>query len=122
MLDQNGCVAEGTGENLFVMRYRKVKTPTITNILGGVTRKTAIHIMKEDGLEVIETQFGRDAMYVADEVFLSGTAAEITPVREVDHRTVGTGSPGDITKRVQSIYLTGVRGEVGFMRDWITLF
>jgi branched-chain amino acid aminotransferase len=61
-------------------------------------------------------------MYVADEVFLSGTAAEITPVREVDHRTVGTGSPGDITKRVQSIYLTGVRGEVGFMRDWITLF
>lgn len=120
MLDQNGLVAEGTGENLFVMRHNLVKTPAITNILGGITRKTAIHILREEGLEVVESQFGRDALYVADEVFLTGTAAEVTPVREVDHRTVGPGHPGPITKKVQQTYLAGVRGEVPFMRDWIT--
>ena len=121
MLDQNGLVAEGTGENLFVMRHGLVKTPSITNILGGITRKTAIRILREEGHEVIETQFGRDALYVADEVFMTGTAAEVTPVREVDHRTVGAGKPGPITKRVQETYLSGVRGEVDFMREWITL-
>ncbi len=120
MLDQNGLVAEGTGENLFVMRNGLVKTPAITNILGGITRKTAIRILQELGLEVRESQFGRDALYVADEVFLSGTAAEITPVREIDHRTVGGGGPGPVTMKVQEIYLAGVRGRVDFMREWIT--
>ncbi len=121
MLDQNGLVAEGTGENLFVMRHRLVKTPSITNILGGITRKTAIRILREEGFEVVETQFGRDALYVADEIFMTGTAAEVTPVREVDHRTVGAGSKGPITSRIQDIYLRGVRGEVGFMKESITI-
>ena len=120
MLDQNGLVAEGTGENLFVMRNRLVKTPPITNILGGVTRKTALHILQELGLEVVESQFGRDALYVADEVFMTGTAPEITPVREIDHRPVGKGRPGPVSLEVQDIYLAGVRGEVDFMREWIT--
>jgi len=121
MLDQNGLVAEGTGENLFVMRNGLVKTPSITNILGGITRKTAIGILREEGHEVVETQFGRDALYVADEVFMTGTAAEVTPVREVDHRTVGAGLKGPITTRVQDLYLRGVRGEVPFMQDRITI-
>lgn len=121
MLDQNGLVAEGTGENLFVMRYGKVKTPSITNILGGITRKTVIRILREEGFEVVETQFGRDALYVADEILMTGTAAEVTPVREVDHRTVGTGMKGPITGRVQDVYLRGVRGEVDFMREMITI-
>ena len=120
MLDHNGYVAEGTGENLFAVRGRTIKTPTVTNILGGITRKTVIQILQHEGYEVIETQFGRDALYVADEVFMTGTAAEITPVREVDRRIVGEGVPGPITQLVQRIYLSGVRGEVDWMRPFIT--
>ena len=128
MLDHNGYVAEGTGENLFAMRRGKIKTPSITNILGGITRKTAIQILHELGYPVIETQFGRDLLYVADEVFMTGTAAEITPVIEVDHRVVGApnelgeGSPGALTLQIQDIYLRGVRGQVDWMRPFITRF
>jgi len=122
MLDHNGYVAEGTGENLFAIRNGVIKTPAIMNILGGITRKTAIQILNELGYTVAETQFGRDALYVADEVFMTGTAAEITPIREVDRRTVGTGEPGELTKQVQDIYLRGVRGEVPWMREFITRY
>lgn len=120
MLDHNGYVAEGTGENLFAIRDGTIKTPTVTNILGGITRKTAIEILRYDGLEVVETQFGRDALYVADEVFMTGTAAEVTPVREIDRRVVGNGKPGPITQRVQQVYLQGVRGQVEWMQPFIT--
>jgi branched-chain amino acid aminotransferase len=120
MLDHNGYVAEGTGENLFAIKHGVVKTPSITNILGGITRKTAIQILEKQGYEVLETQFGRDALYVADEIFMTGTAAEVTPIREVDHRQVGPGYPGEVTLRVQDTYLRGVRGEVDWMRDFIT--
>ena len=122
MLDNNGFVAEGTGENLFAARGGVVKTPPISNILGGVTRKTALQIMKREDLQVVESQFGRDALYVADEVFLTGTAAEITPVREIDRREVGTGEPGRITRLVQDTYLAGVRGEVEWMKPFISAY
>ena len=122
MLDHNGYVAEGTGENLFAMRNGKIKTPSITNILGGITRKTTIQILRELDYPVIETQFGRDLLYVADEVFMTGTAAEITPVREIDHRRVGEGTVGPITKQVQDMYLSGVRGDVDWMREFITRY
>lgn len=120
MLDHSGYVAEGTGENLFIMRDGVVKTPPIVNILGGITRKTAIQILEHEGHKVQETTFGRDALYVADEIFMTGTAAEVTPVREVDRRTVGT--PGPITKMVQRTYLDGVRGKVDWMKPMITTY
>tara|TARA_B110000037_G_C16945474_1_gene434571 strand:+ start:63 stop:776 length:714 start_codon:yes stop_codon:yes gene_type:complete len=120
MLDHNGFVAEGTGENLFVVKGRKVKTPSITNILGGITRQTSIEILNKLGYDVIETQFGRDALYVADEVFMTGTAAEITPVREIDRREVG--EPGEVTLAVQKIYLDGVRGRVDWMIPMVTQY
>lgn len=120
MLDQMGWVAEGTGENLFVIRDGVVKTPPVVNILAGITRRTAIDILKQDGLEVQEMPFGRDALYVADEIFMTGTAAEITPIREVDRREVGP--PGQITRRVQEVYAAGVRGEVDWMRPFITRY
>ena len=120
MLDHSGYVAEGTGENLFIMRDGVVKTPPIVNILGGITRKTAIQILEHEGLKVHESSFGRDALYVADEIFMTGTAAEITPIREVDRRPVGP--PGPITKKVQQTYLDGVRGKVDWMKPFITTY
>jgi len=120
MLDQSGFVAEGTGENLFVMRGNTIKTPPTVNILAGITRFTAIDILKHAGYEVKTDLFGRDALYVADEIFMTGTAAEITPVREVDRLPLH--SPGPLTQLVQSTYLSGVRGEVDWMKEYITRF
>ena len=120
MLDQHGYVAEGTGENLCVIRDGVVKTPPIVNILGGLTRKTTIQILEREGIKVQETNFGRDALYIADEIFMTGTAAEITPIREVDRRTVG--KPGEITKHVQETYIKGVRGEVPWMTQYISRY
>jgi len=122
MLDQMGWVAEGTGENLFVIRDGVVKTPPVINILAGITRRTTIQILEHEGHPVKEMAFGRDALYVADEIFMTGTAAEITPIREVDRRRVGTGKPGELTRMVQDIYLSGVRGEVDWMRKFITRY
>lgn len=120
MLDPSGYVAEGTGENLFVIRDGVVKTPPVVNILAGITRRTAIEILERNQVPVQETVFGRDALYVADEIFLTGTAAEITPIREVDHRAVG--KPGPLTRLVQETYLDGVRGGVDWMRPYLTAF
>ncbi len=120
MLDQHGYVAEGTGENLFVIRDGVVKTPPVVNILGGITRRTTIQILEREGIKVHEMSFGRDALYIADEIFMTGTAAEITPIREVDRRAVG--EPGPITRRVQEIYTSGVRGEIPWMKPFITTF
>ncbi len=120
MLDGSGYVAEGTGENLFVIRHGVIKTPPVVNILAGITRRTAIEILEHEGYTVREMLFGRDALYVADEIFMTGTAAEITPVREVDRLEVG--KPGAITQKVQKIYLAGVRGEIEWMRKHITTY
>ncbi|MAY80125.1 MAG: branched chain amino acid aminotransferase [Deltaproteobacteria bacterium] len=120
MLDHSGYVAEGTGENLFIIRDGVVKTPPIQNILGGITRKTAIQILENEGLKVHEMLFGRDALYISDEIFMTGTAAEVTPIREVDRREVGP--PGPITKMVQETYVNGVRGQVDWMKPFITTY
>lgn len=120
MLDPSGFVAEGTGENLFVIRDGVVKTPPVMNILAGITRRTAIEILQRQNIEVHEMLFGRDALYVADEIFLTGTAAEVTPIREIDHRPVG--KPGAITRSVQDTYLSGVRGEVDWMLPYLTTY
>jgi len=122
MLDHTGCVAEGTGENIFVIRDGEITTPPLLNALGGVTRATAMEILKHEGMAVSEQRFGRDALYAADEVFFTGTAAEITPVREVDRREVGVGKPGPITRKVQDVYLSGVHGQVDWMKPNISLW
>ena len=122
MLDHSGYVAEGTGENLFVIKEGKVKTPPVINILAGITRQTSIDILERENYLVSEMHFGRDAIYVADEAFMTGTAAEITPLKEVDRLNVGDGKPGPITKKVQQIYMDGVRGKIDWMKKYITTY
>ncbi|MEM9071440.1 MAG: branched-chain amino acid transaminase [Myxococcota bacterium] len=112
MLDPQGYVCEASGENIFVVRNGVVSTaPLGTSILGGITRETVITLMKEMGLEVRERLIGRDELYIADEVFMVGTAAEVTPVREIDDRPIGNGTRGPITEKVQSRYFAAVRGD-----------
>lgn len=120
MLDFNGFVAEGTGENVFIARGGVVKTPPPANILPGVTRKTVMEILDRLNIPVQEAFFGRDAVYVADEAFLCGTAAEITPIRSLDRRDIGKGAPGSITAQVQQIYLDGVQGKIDWLAPLIT--
>ena len=121
MLDQNGMVAEGTGENVFVIKDGLVKTPPVANILPGITRRTIIELLRSEGYEVREQLFGRDAFYVADEAFMCGTAAEVTPIRELDRRQVGEGRRGPITARIQQLYSDAVRGKLPAMAEDITL-
>ncbi len=120
MLDAQGMVAEGTGENVFVVHGDMVMTPPVTNILPGITRESVMDICKHEGIEVREMPFGRDAFYTADEAFMCGSAAEVTPVRELDRRIIGSGSRGPITEHIQAIYLDAVRGKVEWLADGIT--
>ncbi len=120
MLDPEGFVAEGTGENIFLVRDGVVKTPPLGSIIPGITRDTVITLLSEQGISVKEEQIARHQLYIADEVFLTGTAAEITPVREVDMRTIGNGTPGPITKRIQQKYSDLVRGKIEERKDWLT--
>jgi branched-chain amino acid aminotransferase len=122
MLDHSGYVAEGTGENLFLIKNGRAKTPPVVNILPGITRRTAIDILTKNGIPYDEMPFGRDAMYVADEVFMTGTAAEITPVVECDRLKIGNGKPGPITQMVQQVYQDAVRGRVDWLRDAISTY
>ena len=110
MLDTDGYISEGTGENIFIVRNNKIKTTPITSVLEGITRDCVIEIAKNNNFEVIEQKFTRDELYIADEVFLSGTAAEITPVREIDDRKISNGNPGKITKIIQKEYKNLVKG------------
>jgi len=121
MLDVDGYVAECTGENFFAVKDGIIYTaPTNSPILPGVTRDSAIQIAKGLNIEVREMKFTRDFVYLCDEVFLSGTAAEITPVREVDDRPIGLGKPGPITQKVQKGYFDAVRGVNGDYDHWLT--
>jgi branched-chain amino acid aminotransferase len=121
LLDAQGFVAEATGENIFMVKDNIVFTPPLSSpILAGITRSSVGHILKDLGLDVRQTTFTRDSLYIADEVFLCGTAAEITPVREVDNRRVGTGKPGPITQQVQEIYGRTVRGAEKKYEGWLT--
>jgi branched-chain amino acid aminotransferase len=120
MLDVDGYAAEGCGENLFIVRDNRVKTPPIATVLEGVTRNAAIELLRGDGLEVVEERFTRDEIYIADEAFFTGTAAEITPIKSLDDRLVGDGKPGPVTTRVQGEYFAVIRGERPEQDAWLT--
>jgi branched-chain amino acid aminotransferase len=120
MLNAEGFVAEGSGENLFVVRDGVVRTPPVTaGVLDGITRESVMTLLRDDGHEVIETDLARTDLYYADELFFSGTAAEVTPVREVDDRAVGDGRPGPVTKRAQQMFMDTVTGKNERHADWL---
>jgi branched-chain amino acid aminotransferase len=121
MLDPQGYVAEGTGENIFVVKHGTVRTPpTSAAILAGITRDTTIQLLREQGVEVREEAIARDELYTADEVFLTGTAAEITPVRDIDHRKIGRGEAGPVTRRLQEAFFSVVKGNDIKHEHWLT--
>ncbi len=121
LLDANGYVSEGSGENIFLVKKGKLITPDLScSILEGITRDTVITLAKDLGLTVQETRITRDQLWLADEVFLTGTAAEITPVREVDNRAIGEGTVGPITKKIQAKFFDVVRGSDDSHPEWFT--
>ena len=120
LLDHEGYVAEGSGENIFIVRRGKLYTPDLTSALEGITRETVMCIAREQGLEVIEKRITRDEVYVADEAFFTGTAAEVTPIRELDGRMIGTGGRGSVTTRLQSLYFDYVHGRRPDHGDWLS--
>jgi branched-chain amino acid aminotransferase len=119
MLDNEGYVAEGSGENVFIIRDNKIVTPELTSCLDGITRGTIFTLAEELGYTVAEKRITRDEMYVADEAFFTGTAAEVVPIRELDGRTIGTGSRGPITEKLQSMYFDSVRGNRSENGHWL---
>lgn len=119
LLDNEGYLAEGSGENIFIVRNGMIKTPPLTSILEGFTRNCILQISKDKNLTVEQQRFTRDELYIADEVFLTGTAAEITPVREIDFRQIGTGKPGEITKELQTTYFDIIRGKNDKYSEWL---
>ena len=120
LLDPEGYVSEGTGENIFIVRKGRIKTTPLTSILEGITRNAVIDLAREQSIVVLEERFTRDEMYIADEVFVTGTAAELTPVREIDNRRIGTGKPGPITLALQKLFFSVVRGEDPSHESWLT--
>ncbi len=121
MLDSEGKVSEATGENIFVVKGNKVKTPDYSSsILGGITRDSVLELGRDLGFEMVEAPIARDELFLADEVFMTGTAAEVTPVREVDHRAIGKGEPGPITQAVQARFFDIVRGNCDGYERWLT--
>ncbi len=120
LLDTDGYVAEGSGENVFMVRKGVIKTPPLTSILEGITRDTVMQLAAERGMRLVEERFTRDELYIADEAFFTGTAAEITPIREVDNRTIGTGKPGPVTKELQAAFFEIVHGRNQHHVDWLT--
>lgn len=120
MLDHEGFAAEGSAENLFVVRDGKIYTPETTSALEGITRDTVIKIARDQGYEVTEKRITRDEIYVADEAFFTGSAAEVTPIRELDNRVIGCGKRGVITEKLQSLYFDAVYGRSDRYADWLT--
>ena len=120
LLDREGYVAEGSGENIFIVRNGALYTPDLTAALEGITRETVLTLAAEQGLAVREKRITRDEVYLADEAFFTGTAAEVTPIREVDGRTIGSGSRGPVTARLQSRFFDVVHGRDEAHRGWLT--
>ncbi len=120
MLDVDGYAAEGCGENLFIVRDGVVKTPPIATVLEGITRATAIRLLEDAGHEVVEERFTRDDIYIADEAFFTGTAAEITPIQSLDDRRIGGKGPGPVTKRIQEEYFAVTKGSRPEFAEWLT--
>ncbi|MEC4675636.1 MAG: branched-chain amino acid transaminase [Nitrospirota bacterium] len=120
LLDTQGYVSEGSGENIFIIRNKQIKTTPLTSILEGITRDSIIKIAGDNDITVKEECFTRDEIYISDEAFFSGTAAEITPIREVDSRTIGDGGRGEITEKLQSIFFDIVKGRNSGYDFWLT--
>lgn len=120
LLDTDGYVMEGSGENLFIVRGGTIYTPDLTSALEGITRDTAIAIAGDLGIEVVEKRITRDEVYVADEAFFTGTAAEVTPIRELDGRVIGGGARGPVTAQIQQRYFDAVYGRAEEYAEWLT--
>ncbi len=120
MLDTDGFVAEASGENVFIVRDGVVKTPPLTSVLPGITRATLMTLLREHGHTVLEERFTRDEVYIADEAFFTGTAAEVTPIRELDDRPIGGGKPGSVTAAMQEAYFGLIRGGDPRHREWLS--
>lgn len=120
MLNADGNVSEATGENIFVVRSGTVLTPPVSaGILDGITRRTVMTLLADDGADVREAEITRGDLYGADEVFLTGTAAEVTPIREIDDRTIGVGRPGPLTRRAQELFAEAATGKIEVYRHWL---
>lgn len=120
LLDNEGYVAEGSGENVFIVREGKIYTPELTSCLDGITRNTIFAFCQEMGVELIEKRITRDEVYVADEAFFTGTAAEVLPIRELDGRKIGSGVRGPITTELQTRYFDQVKGRREQFPEWLT--
>jgi len=121
LLDPEGYVAEGSGENIFIVKQGTVYTPDLTSCLEGITRASVIELALESGIPVVEKRITRDEVYCADEAFFTGTAAEVTPIRELDNRVIGGGKRGPVTTQLQSMFFDCVKGKNADHRDWLTL-
>lgn len=120
LLDVEGFVAEGSGENIFIVRDGILYTPDLSSALEGITRDTIMQIANDESIRVVEKRITRDEVYVADEAFFTGTAAEVTPIREVDDRPIGSGTRGRITERLQTLYFDQVHGRRDVYPEWLT--
>ncbi len=121
LLDNEGYVAEGSGENIFLVKNNIIYTPDLTSALNGITRDTLFALADKAGYEVREKRITRDEVYIADEAFFTGTAAEVTPIREVDNRAIGAGSRGPVTEKLQKMYFDLVHGRFQLDPNWLTL-
>ena len=120
LLDTDGYVSEGAGENVFLIRNGKIYTPDLASCLDGITRDAVLTMARDLGIEVIEKRITRDELYCADEAFFTGTAAEITPIRELDNRQIGIGSRGPVTEKLQSLFFDVVAGKAPQYQHWLT--
>lgn len=120
LLDNEGYVAEGTGENIFLVRNETIYTPDLTSALEGITRESVMILAKEAGYQIVEKRLTRDEVYIADEAFFTGTAAEVTPIRELDNRTIGNGKRGPVTEQLQSMFFDTVNGRRKENEGWLT--
>lgn len=120
LLDPQGYAAEGSGENLFVVKNGIIYTPMLTSCLNGITRNTVLHMAEHLGYELREKLLTRDEIYIADEAFFTGTAAEVLPIRELDGRNIGEGRRGPVTEKIQSLYFDLVRGKQTMETEWLT--
>ena len=120
LLDTEGYICEASGENIFIVKQGTIKTPPPTSILQGITRDSVIKLARDAKMNVVEQRFTRDELYIADEAFFTGTAAEITPIREVDDRTIGRGERGPVTEQIQKTFFDVVQGKNEYYKNWLS--
>ncbi len=120
LLDTDGYVSEGAGENVFIIKNGKIYTPDLASCLDGITRDSVLTMARDMGIEVIEKRITRDEVYCADEAFFTGTAAEVTPIRELDNRQIGIGSRGPVTEKLQALFFDVVGGKAAKYQHWLT--